>query len=300
MTLHAVVAMLVIFAGVFLVATAKHGPGPSVATRLQLNDEVVDTQANWFGKQIRRRFRTVTLLLRPWLARLAWHGYSEKTSRLIAQAGLSRFLLVEDILLAQLVGAAIMTSFGLLVILVALPSKLGLAALVVCGVFGFLAPRVLLERVATRRVEKIRDHFPDFLDLVTLSVSAGLGFDTALLEVSAQMSGPLAEEGNHLLTAISLGQPREEALAEFAERLLVPEISDFVLAVNHASQMGAVMAPVLSQQTKSARLKHRQMARERINRLPVKILLPTVLFILPATLAIVLGPAVSDIMGMFS
>lgn len=228
-------------------------------------------------------------------------GHRRRLEALVDRAGLTHRLHSDDVLVLQGLGA--LAGGGLAALSVAVHlldgrlAPFGVAAGVVAGL---TAPVALLQRAGDRRIEEIRRRVPDLLDLLALSVGAGMGFDAALAAVASRIHGPLAEEVDQVLTAVSLGQPRELALDDLGTRLGIDEVADFVVAVNHASSIGASIGPALERLARSARVRRRQLEQERVNRLPVKLLIPTTLFILPATLVVVIGPAMSDIMAMFS
>jgi tight adherence protein C len=133
------------------------------------------------------------------------------------------------------------------------------------------------------------------LDLLAISVEAGVGFEGAVEVVTRHFDGPLASEFARTLQEMELGLPRREALQNLKRRTEVPELSNFVLILVQADALGMSIGRVLRSQAEEMRLKRRAWARERAARLPVKILVPLTLFILPALFVVILGPAAINI-----
>lgn len=224
----------------------------------------------------------------------------QNLQRKIERAGLQGSIDADALVMAQVLAAACGGLVAVLYTNAGLPSPLSKTTLVPFMVLvGAAMPFVLVDRRADRREHAIVTQFPDFLDLMALSVSAGLAFDVALVEVSSQIRGPLAEELDLATTSIALGTSRSDALEWLDQRLQIPALSSFVLAVNQAAELGSPIGVTLQGQAEVGRVRRRQLEEERIQKLPVKILLPTVLFIMPPTLLVVLGPAFADIMEAF-
>jgi tight adherence protein C len=163
------------------------------------------------------------------------------------------------------------------------------------GVFGFLLPdSVLTMRVRSRR-EEIRAQLPDVLDLLAVSVEAGLGFDGALAKLTEHMEGPLVNEFALTLGEIRIGESRQEALRKLAERANVPELSAFVRSVIQADQLGISLGRILRVQAADSRLRRQAAAEEKAMKAPIKMLFPTVLFIFPAMFVVILGPAAMNL-----
>jgi tight adherence protein C len=136
---------------------------------------------------------------------------------------------------------------------------------------------------------------PDTLDLLAISVEAGVGFEGALGVVCEHFDSPLADEFSRTLKEMELGLPRRDALQNLKKRTEVPELSNFVLALTQADVLGRPIGRVLKTQASEMRTKRRQWAREKAAKLPVKILFPLILFIFPPVFIIVLGPAAAQI-----
>ncbi|MGH8991267.1 MAG: type II secretion system F family protein [Acidimicrobiia bacterium] len=157
-------------------------------------------------------------------------------------------------------------------------------------------PHAWLNRTRDARQGSIRRDLPDVLDLLAISVEAGVGFEGALEIVTRHFHSPLAAELSRTLREMELGLPRREALTNLKRRTEVSELSNFILILVQADALGMPIGRVLRTQAAEMRSKRRQWAREKAAKLPVKLLIPTVLLILPAIFIIVLGPAVPEIM----
>lgn len=164
------------------------------------------------------------------------------------------------------------------------------------GFVGAILPRTWLRRRQDERQSSIRKDLPDVLDLLAISVEAGVGFEGALEVVTRHFDSPLGVELSRTLREMELGLPRREALQNLKRRVEVPELSNFVLILVQADALGMPIGRVLRTQATEMRSKRRQWAREKAGQLPVKLLIPLVLFILPALFVVVLGPAVPSIM----
>ena len=156
---------------------------------------------------------------------------------------------------------------------------------------GVFLPFFILRRMVEQRQEAIRQSMPDVLDLLCVSVQAGLGFDGALGKVTAKMKGPLIEEFERLLQELRMGVTRRNALVRLAKRCGIEEMKLFTAALIQAEKLGVGMAQVLEIQSENMREMRRQRAKEQAAKLPVKILFPTVIFIFPVMFVVVLGPA---------
>ena len=193
-----------------------------------------------------------------------------------------------------------------LVLGVALPLALGAGFLPVLGlrvglcVAGFFAPNIALYQVAYNRTEQMRRELPDALDLLTISVEAGLAFDAGLSQVARNTTGPLADEFFRVLQEMQIGLGRSEALRALGERTDLPELRGFVTAMVQADAFGIPIASVLRVQAREMRIKRTQRAEELAQKVPVKILFPLIFCILPALFVVILGPAAITIFHSFS
>jgi tight adherence protein C len=172
-----------------------------------------------------------------------------------------------------------------------------LAGLFAAG--GFTLPGVYISGKARRRREEIRTQLPDALDLLAVSVEAGLGFDGAVAKLTEHMEGSLAEEFSLTLGQMRIGESRQDALKKLAERVDSPEVATFARAIIQADQLGISLGRILRLQATDTRLKRQAAAEEKAMKAPVKMLFPTVLFIFPAMFLVILGPALIDISKIF-
>ncbi|MEI2809154.1 MAG: type II secretion system F family protein [Nocardioides sp.] len=159
-------------------------------------------------------------------------------------------------------------------------------------VFGFLLPNILLHNTGQKRTEQMQNALPDALDLMTISVEAGLAFDAAVSRVARDTHGPLAQEFVRTLQEMQIGVSRGEAMRAMAERTTMKDLKSFCLAMVQADSFGIPIARVLRVQAQEMRVKRRQRAEEKAQKLPVKILFPLIFFILPCLFIVILGPAV--------
>lgn len=169
----------------------------------------------------------------------------------------------------------------------------------VATVAGWLAPSLWLYQKAYNRSEQVRRELPDALDLLTISVEAGLAFDAAVSQVARNSTGPLAEEFFRVLQEMQIGTGRVDALRALGERTDVPELKAFVGAMVQADAFGIPIARVLRVQAKEMRVKRTQRAEEKAQKVPVKILFPLIFCILPALFVVIMGPAALTIIDSF-
>jgi tight adherence protein C len=209
----------------------------------------------------------------------------------LAGAGLSRRITPDGYLAVQggLLAGGIL--FSLLVGAAASPAQGFLFALTALGAAVIVPDRVVAGR-ALRRRERVLWELPGALDLLAITVQAGLGFDAALARVAQVSEGPLAEEFTTMLTELRVGEARQTALQRLADRVGVPELAAFARAVARADQLGMPLAQTLMAQAADARARRQSTAEEKAAKAPVKMLFPTVVFIFPALFIVVLGPTI--------
>jgi tight adherence protein C len=174
-----------------------------------------------------------------------------------------------------------------------------LALVVGLGAAGFYAVDLFIYNVGLKRQDEIRRGLPDAMDLLTICVEAGLGFDAALSHVSARIPGAIAGEFQRVLQEMQIGKTRTDAFRSLADRTTVPELRAFVSSLTQADAFGIPVANVLREQSKEARIKRRQRAEEKAQKVPVKIMVPLVLFILPSLFIVVIGPGMIQIINNF-
>ena len=181
------------------------------------------------------------------------------------------------------IAALVLTGSGL--------SGQGVIGLMIVTAIGFNIPKLWLRTVVQSRRRKFVKGLPDALDLITTCVEAGLGLDAALAKVSESMKGPLAEEIAQTLREVAMGRLRREALADLGERTGVEDLASFVNAIVQAEQMGASIGRVLKVQADQMRTRRRQRAERLAHEAPIKMMFPLVLFVFPAFMLVILGPA---------
>lgn len=226
-------------------------------------------------------------------------GYLEKTEKKLVYAGIahrvdaSAFVVIKVLLLlVGLVAAFFLRGMGA-----------GLMRLVVLfgpPALGFFGPEAWLQRKIDERKSTMLKALPDTLDLLVISVEAGLGFDSALQRVVATVPGPLSEEFFRMLQETRVGVARRDAMRNLMERTDLPELRSFLLAMMQAEAFGVAIARVLRVQADEMRVKRRQRAQEKAFAAPVKLVFPLVFCIFPALFIVLLGPAAIQIAETFA
>jgi len=166
-------------------------------------------------------------------------------------------------------------------------------------VLGYMLPVIWLGRQITQRKKNITKALPDALDLLCISVEAGLAFDLALQRVTAKWDDELSREFKKVLSDVRLGRTRREALKDLGTRTGVEDVQTFCAAIIQADQLGVSMSKILRLQADQMRVRRRQRAEEAAQKAPIKMLFPMVFLIFPALFVVILGPAVPRIMGAF-
>jgi len=250
-----------------------------------LRDRAVVPVVNWFTGVGRR---------------LTPQGYVDGIRHKLTLAGtfspdvLDRFLAIRVVSLALIPVWAILC-FGFL------PLNGGpkLAVFVLLTLASVLGPDAVLNRRVAERQHEIQVRLPDILDLLTISVEAGLGFEQALDRTVAAVPGPLSEEFARMLGEVRAGASRSDAMRAMDERIDVPEVRSFVLAILQADTFGVSIGRVLRAQADEMRIKRRQLAQEQALKATVKMLFPMVFCIFPALFVVVIGPAIINISKNF-
>jgi len=195
--------------------------------------------------------------------------------------------------------AVVLAGFLIAVVIISPPSNPSDNFMYIGGAAfaGFYLPHLMLASRISRRQKEIRKAMPDALDLLTICVEAGLGFDAAMSKVSEKWENELSLAFARVIREVQLGKVRREALKDMAERLGIPEMTSFVAAIIQSEQLGVSMAKVLRIQSDQMRVKRRQRAEEEAHKAPVKMIIPMALLIFPSIMIIILTPAVIQIMG---
>lgn len=172
-------------------------------------------------------------------------------------------------------------------------------ALLLGFIFGYLIIDIFLKRTISSRQEAIRQELPDVLDLLTISMEAGLGFDASMQRVAQRSSGPLAAEFHQTLQDMRMGKTRRDALKDLGERNGVDDLSKFTDAIIQADKLGVGLGNVMRGQADQMRVLRRQRVEEKAMKAPVKMLLPLVLFIFPTIFVVILAPAIIQMLDTF-
>jgi tight adherence protein C len=236
---------------------------------------------------------------RPLVLRLIPAGSVSRMDRLASRAGRPAAWALERLLGAKLVLALVAATLGLLYVTFGNRTMLTILIAVGVTVLGYFLPELLLYNRAQKRNEQINLELADTLDQMTISVEAGLGFESAMAQAARNGTGPLSEELIRTLQDIEMGRTRRDAYEALAERTTVENLQRFVRAVVQADKNGIPVADVLRVQAGEMRLKRRQRAEEKAMQIPVKVIFPLLLCILPALMIVVMGPAAMDIVKMF-
>jgi tight adherence protein C len=243
-------------------------------------------------------------VLRPVIKRLSQMGQSGQQGGVIARqdaklekAGYPGGLRGADWMGVKILVAIVVAVGGFFLGLVMGGFPLGLIFTVFGLVFGFLMPEFWLGSRIRKRSMAMILQLPDALDLLTISVEAGLGFDAALAKVVEKMEGPLVNEFRQALAEIRMGRTRREALRDVVSRADAQPVANFIGAIIQAEQLGVPIAKVLQIQSQQLRIERRQRAEEAAAKAPVKMLFPMVGCIFPTIFIVILGPAIVTVMG---
>ena len=243
------------------------------------------------GRWQERLWNPVLQRLGQWGARLTPAGASVRLRGSLARAGHPARLGVGEFaglrVLSALLCLVPALALGLLLPTLGLRLLLDLLGLVI----GLTLPETLLEQAIRRRQAAIRRALPEVIDLLVISVEAGMGLDGAMAKVTEKMHGPLADEMARARQETQIGKTRGQALKDMAARLEMREIKTFVAAVAQADQLGTSIVRVLRAQSVMARAAKVQQVREQAARLPVTLLFPLVFFVFPAVFVVLLGPS---------
>jgi len=177
--------------------------------------------------------------------------------------------------------------------------SVSLLILLVTLLGSVIGPNVFLKIRISGRKEEIRNELPDVMDLLCVSMEAGLGFDSALIKIGERLYGVLVDELNIVHSEISLGKPRRDALRSLSERNPVDELTTFVASIIQAEKLGIPIKNALVIQAQELRIKRRQRAEEKAMKAPVKMLIPLVIFVLPVLFIVLLGPSILQVVDQF-
>lgn len=249
----------------------------------------------------RRVSRPVGDVLRSGAHLVAPRGYVERVRHRVVLAGNPAGVDAERLIAIKLlVTAGTVGVFTALATFRGLSGATWLFVVVPLVLLAFFGPDLWLSNRVSHRQLAIRRALPDMLDMLTISVEAGLGFDAALAKLVRNSEGPLAQEFARLLQEVQAGVDRSDALRHMAARTEVSELNAFIMAIIQAEVFGISISGVLRTQAGEMRTKRRQYAEEAAQKAPVKLVFPLILCILPTTLIVILGPAIISAIEAFS
>jgi len=287
-------ALAILFIAIGLAGSSNVDPVQARLTQLgsmqAKNLEELELQAPFFERTV----RPLAGRLSGFVSRYTSSSFSSKTEKSLAMAGNPGDLRVPDWLGIKAICAGV---FAIVFFLVAtFVMSFGIVGGILGGVvglaIGYIAPEFWLSRRVRARQHAIILQIPDALDLLTISVRAGLGFDAALGKVVEKMQGPLVDEFRRALAEVRVGKARRDALRDIVPRTEVPALTNFIGAIIQAEQLGVSISKVLQVQSEQLRIERRQRAEEMAAKAPIKMLFPLVGCIFPSLFIVILGPAI--------
>ncbi len=245
---------------------------------------------------LERTLRPLAAGISARMSRIATTSFTERTEKRLALAGNPGDLRVADWLGIKSVGAAIGAVLFFLIFAIVgvlgFPFIVGVLMAVPGALFGYTIPEFWLGGRVKKRQKAILLMIPDTLDLLTISVRAGLGFDAALGKVVEKLKGPLSDEFRRALAEVRVGKARRDALRDIVPRTEVGPLTNFIGAIIQAEQLGVSISKVLQVQSEQLRIERRQRAEEQAAKAPIKMLFPLVGCIFPSLFIVILGPAI--------
>lgn len=293
----ALVALALLFI-ILLLVSSSSGP-TGVAKSLALIDQNV-TQRTVARTDLPAQERLIGPLFdrtKSLAFALSPSGTAERLGGMLDRAGNPVPWSVERIMGAK--GAALLLGI-LLGLAYAGLSVRGVLIALLAGAAMFYLPDVLLYNAALRRQEQTAKGLAEALDMLTVCVEAGQGFDAALMQVARNVEGPIAGEFTRVISEIQLGQGRGDAFAAMGDRIRLPEVKNFTTALVQADRLGLPIASVLREQTASMRLTRKQKAEEKAQKVTVKILFPLIICIFPVMFVVLIGPGAIRMIDAFS
>lgn len=246
-----------------------------------------------------RIFRPLLVVMASVAMRVLPREVLQRLEKKVQQSGSDRGLSARDYL-----GLKVLFALGLPTFIYFMHSGIWSSQLALTLVFalfiGWRFPEIQLKRSARIRCIQLEKTFPDILDLLTVSVGAGLGFDGALAKVVEKSNGPVSEEFKRVLQEIKMGKSRRDAMRDFGDRSGVADIKTFTGAIVQADQLGINISSTLKYQAEQMRRKRRQRVEEQAMKAPVKMLIPLIVFIFPTIFIVLLGPALIQILENFA
>jgi len=303
MTMIFVLGVLMVVLAVLVVGMAlgeakpAQGVGRSIAALEAMAHAPAEMRADLdkpFGDRVLQPLQKRALALGR---RLTGADSAERVRRKLDLAGNPRDWSIDRVISLKVIGAVALAIVGpALAILTGMSVSLCIAALLAGLVLGFFIPDLYLYQRTHDRSERMQRGLADAIDLMTISVESGLGFDAAVQQVARNTEGPLADEFARVLREMQIGKGRAVALRALADRTNVNDLKSFVSAMVQADSFGIPIAQVLRVQSGEMRVKRRQRAETKAQQVPVKITIPLIFCILPALFVAVMGPAALSIM----
>ncbi|HKV82935.1 MAG TPA: type II secretion system F family protein [Ktedonobacterales bacterium] len=250
---------------------------------------------------VERVFKPVASQLSKIIVRLTPAGVMEGTQKKLMYAGLSNQMQVSDFMgvrgLAVLISAALAVTIG---VKTGASTVALLLILLIVGGLAYMLPDLWVRGKITQRKDQVQRALPDAIDLLTISVEAGLGFDLALARVVQKSDNALTREFGRVIQEMRIGIARRDALRAMVERTGVDDLSAFISAIIQAEQLGASIANVLRIQSVEMRVRRRQHAETLAHQAPIKMLFPMAFLIFPPIFIVVLGPAIPNLIHQFA
>jgi tight adherence protein C len=305
MTLLLIMGAALVFIAIYMVSTAlRDAEAPGLNRSLAVL-EAMSTAPKELSKDLDRPFSERVLApLRASALRIGRRftgaDSGERIRHKLDLAGNPPGWTVDRVVAGKVIGLVAGVVGGFLFTLIIGPSATIRILMIAGGALaGFFAPSMFLYQKAYDRASQLSRELPDAIDLLTISVESGLGFDAAIQQVATNTDGPLSDEFSRMLREMQIGAGRSVALRALADRTSVPEIRSFVSAMVQADAFGIPIAQVLRVQSSEIRVKRRQRAEEKAQQVPVKITVPLIFCILPCLFIAVMGPAAISMMDSF-
>jgi len=255
-------------------------------TRRSVNDRL-------FGP-LAARLASVTMKLMP-------KTNPDQVANKLLSAGLARSLSPQAYLALKAGLGGLFILFGMFMMVTgAMAPAFAFLIAMMGAAIGFIAPDFVINNRIRGRKDRMKAELPNVLDLLCVSVEAGLGFDQALVKLNERMEGPLVDEFGLVLHEMRIGQSRSAALKNLSQRVEAAEVAQFARAIIQADQLGISLSRILRVQSQDMRLRRQLAAEEKAMKAPVKMLFPTVIFIFPSMFVVALGPAALNLMKTFS
>jgi tight adherence protein C len=296
------VFILLMSAGMVLVGLSRRKPMVSIEERLA---SFAERPMSLEQQELAKPFsdRVLKPMIKAWALRLGSRSPAkahEKIKAKLARAGNPSGLGPAEFLGLKALLAIILAGGSFAIFSVSgTPARLTVLFPMALAIFGYMLPGIWLDRQIKARKKEIARTLPDAIDLLTISVESGLGFDPALMRVAEKWDNHLSREFARVLSEMRIGKTKRDALREMAQRVEDEGLTTFVSAVLQADQLGVAITHVLRIQSEAMRTRRRQRAEELAQKAPIKMLFPMVFLIFPALYVVILGPAVPKIAEAF-